>query len=189
MVEHGKTIQMMETKRLLDQQFHFGFRISDFGLLIRHSILRNPQSKGFTLIEVISMMILIGILAVVLIPRMDYTLSGAASVAGAADMIASDIRYAQECAMANRVSKSITFISGQGTYTFPATVPSTRQLDPSGQLPSGTTIGTTLTITFNSLGEPISIPVGTGFVTISISGTGGAKTITVSNYTGKVDIS
>lgn len=154
-----------------------------------HSAFCNPQSKGFTLIEVILIMVIVGILAVTVMPRIDFTLPGATSVYGAAYMVASDIRYVQECAMANRVSKSITFTSGQNSYTFPATAPSTSPLDPSGRLPSGVTIGTTITITFNSLGEPISIPVGTGSVTISVSGVGGTRTITVLNYTGKVNIS
>ncbi len=67
----------------------------------------NPS--GFTLIEVIVVMIIIGILAATVLPRIDFgTTSSTASVAGAANMIASDIRYAQEFAMANRVSKSIS---------------------------------------------------------------------------------
>jgi len=86
--------------------------------------------------------------------------------------------------MANRVSKSVAFVSGQFTYTFPATVPSTSNLDPSGQLPSGVTINSNFTVTFNSLGEPI---VGGGG-SVSITGDGGTKAISVVQYTGKVNI-
>jgi hypothetical protein len=96
-------------------------------------------------------------------------------------MIASDIRYAQEFAMANRVSKSVIFTSGSSVYTFNPT----GNLDPSGQLPSGVTISNNFTITFNSLGEPTT--GGGGFVTVS--GGGQTKTISVVNYTGKVNIS
>ena len=67
-----------------------------------------------TLIEVIVVMIIIGIVAVIVLPKIDFgRTSSRASVDGAANMIASDIRYAQECAMATRVSKTITFSAGR----------------------------------------------------------------------------
>ncbi|MGB9628567.1 MAG: pilus assembly FimT family protein [Thermodesulfobacteriota bacterium] len=142
--------------------------------------------RGVTLIELILVMAIIGILSATVIPKLDFALSSRASVDGAAYMVASDIRYVQECAMANRVSKSVSFVSGQSSYTFPPTVPSTSRFDPSGQLPSGVTIGTTVTFTFNSLGEPTtSVP---GVWSVTISGSGGSKTITVTQYTGKVSI-
>ena len=140
--------------------------------------------RGFTLIEVILIMVIIGILSATVIPRIDFTLPTTASVDGAAYIVASDIRYVQECAMANRVSKSISFTSGNSFYTFPPTTPSTSRLDPSGQL-QGVTIGTTITFTFNSLGEPIA----GGGNSVIVSGGGQTRTITVTNYTGKVTIS
>jgi prepilin-type N-terminal cleavage/methylation domain-containing protein len=150
----------------------------------------NPS--GFTLIEVIVVMIIIGILAATVLPRINFgTTSSTVLVAGAANMIASDIRYTQECAMANRVSKSITFTLNQNFYTFPATVPSTSSFDPSGQLPvvqgvsSVTITSPTYTLQFNSLGEPISIPAATQYVDVTISG---GKTIRIYNFTGKVSI-
>ena len=147
--------------------------------------IRNPQSKGFTLIEVILIMVIIGILAATVVPRIDFTISTTASVDGAAYIVASDIRYAQEWAMANRVSKTVTFATATPTvYTFS---PSS-SLDPSGQLPSGVTISNDFSVTFNSLGEPITTtPPGVWSVTVSAGGQ--SRTITVVNYTGKVDIS
>jgi prepilin-type N-terminal cleavage/methylation domain-containing protein len=145
--------------------------------------------RGFTLIEVIAIMVIVGILAVVLMPKIDFTLSTTASVDGAAYMVASDIRYVQECAMANRVTKRITFTSGQNSYTFPATVPSTSQLDPSGRLPGGITTLDNLTVTFNSLGEPTSIAaVNPYYVDVRVSAGGTPKTIRTWCFTGKVEI-
>jgi prepilin-type N-terminal cleavage/methylation domain-containing protein len=143
-----------------------------------------------TLIEVIVVMIIIGILAAIVLPKIDFGgTSSRASVDGAAYMIASDIRYVQECAMANRVSKSVTFTSGQTFYTFPATVPSTSSLDPSGRLPSGVTILDTLTITFNSLGEPTSIAaVAPYYVDLRVSAGGLTRTTRIWCFTGKVAI-
>jgi MSHA pilin protein MshA len=135
----------------------------------------NPS--GFTLIEVIAAMIVVGILAATLLPRIDFgTTSSRVSADGAVYMIASDIRYAQEFAMANWVSKEIRFTSGSNSYSFFPT----SGLDPTGQLPSGVTTGTTVTFTFNSLGEPTT---SAGW-TVTVPGS--AKTITVTNYTGKV---
>ncbi len=82
----------------------FGIRNSEFCLI--KSAIRIPKSGGMTLIEIIMVMVIIGILAATVLPRIDFgATSSRASVDGAAYMIASDIRYAQEFAMANRVSK------------------------------------------------------------------------------------
>jgi prepilin-type N-terminal cleavage/methylation domain-containing protein len=136
-----------------------------------------------TLIEVIAAIIIIGILAAVALPRFDFTISSRASVDGAAYLIASDIRYAQEWAMANRVSKTVTFTNGSSVYTFN---PASTGMDPSGQL-SGATIGTNVTFTYNSLGEPTTSSPGVWAVTVSAGGV--TRTITVTQYTGKVSIS
>lgn len=162
------------------EQSKFGFRNADFGVLFR-----NPQS-GMTFIEAIAAIIIIGILAAIALPRFNFTTSSRASVDGAAYMIASDIRYAQEWAMANRTSKTVTFTNGSSVYTFS---PVSIGMDPSGQLPSGVGItGTSPSpciVTFNSLGEPIA--GGNGSVTVSSGGQ--SRTITVLQYTGKANIS
>jgi len=144
--------------------------------------LRTPNLKGMTLIEVILVMVIIGILSAVVVTKLDMGMTTSrASVDGAAYMIASDIRYAQEFAMANRVSKTVTFTNGSSVYTFS---PASTGMDPSGRLPSGATIGTTVAFTFNSLGEPTS----GGGSSVTVSGGGQTKTISVVNYTGKVNI-
>jgi prepilin-type N-terminal cleavage/methylation domain-containing protein len=173
---------MMEIQKMVSEKSKFGVRSSEFGVLTPHSAFRNPQSKGFTLIEVILVMVIIGILAATVVPRIDFTLPTTASVDGAAYIVASDIRYAQEFAMANRVSKTVTFSTATPTvYTFSPT----NSLDPSGRLPSGISVSSNFTITFNSLGEPTT----GGGGSVQVSGSGQTRTITVATYTGKVNIS
>jgi prepilin-type N-terminal cleavage/methylation domain-containing protein len=140
----------------------------------------NPY--GVTLVEVITVLAILAILAAVVIPKLGLpTTTSTASVSGAAYMVASDIRYAQEFAMANRVSKSVTFNTSTPTYY---TFSPTSNLDPSGQLPSGVTINNNYTIKFNSLGEPTT----GGGGSVTVTGGGQSRTISVVNYTGKVDI-
>jgi Tfp pilus assembly protein FimT len=134
-----------------------------------------------TLVEVITVLAILAILAAVVIPKLGLpTTTSTVSVDGAAYLVASDIRYAQEFAMANRVSKTVTFTSGSSTYT----ISPTNTLDPSGRLPSGITARDNYTITFNSLGEPTTGGGGSVRVWDGVR----TKTISVLNYTGKVNI-
>jgi len=134
--------------------------------------------KGFTLIEVVAVLIILGVLVAAATTRFIGT--STISVKGAADMIQADIRYAQETAMAEHISKSAIFSNGSSAYTF--SPPS--GMDPSGELPSGVTISNSFTVIFNSLGEPTQ--GGGGYV--SVSADGQSKTISFYNYTGKVSI-
>lgn len=164
------------------RQFNFVMCNAECRVKIPKSELRIPNSKGVTFIELILVLVIIGIFSAILIPRLDLpSTSSRASVDGAAYIVASDIRYAQESAMATRVSRSVIFTSGLSVYTFNPT----SSMDPSGRLPSGVTISNNFTITFNSLGEPIA--GGGGSVTVSDGVQ--TKIISVVNYTGKVNIS
>ena len=133
---------------------------------------------GFTLIEIVTALVIIGVLAVISTTR--FISTSTISVRSAAEMIQADIRYAQEIAMTHHISKSVIFSSGSFTYTFnPAS-----GMDPSGELPSEVTIVNNFTVTFNSLGEPTA----GGGSAVSISAGGQSKIIRVFEYTGRVSV-
>lgn len=75
------------------------------------------MSKGFTLIEIVMVTLLIAILAAVVIPRLGMFTGMQLEVA--AKKVASDIRYAQSAAMTNRTTywHRITFDAGNDSYT------------------------------------------------------------------------
>ena len=66
---------------------------------MRHSI-RLANENGFTMIELIVVMIIVGIMAVTVIPRM--SLLGGFSARGYADQIEAYLRFAQKSALAQR---------------------------------------------------------------------------------------
>lgn len=109
------------------------------------------NNKGFTLIEMISVILVLGIISAVAIPMFD---TGSIDVTLAANTIQSDIKYTQELAMTRDQNVAISFTANDTTYDVPA--------DPNGvypletrQLPQGVAILTpgTTTLTFNGNGE------------------------------------
>ena len=137
--------------------------------------------KGFTLIELIMVMVIAGILAVAVIPHF----SGVSSISldGAAEMIVADIRYAQQLAMAEHRQYNVQFTASTNSYRV--------YNDPGGPVVSidfdeieriqGVTIDADFQEVFNSLGVPTG---GGGSVTLN----GSKKTITITQYTGKVTV-
>ncbi len=129
------------------------------------------KNAGFTLIEALIVVMVIGILAVAIIPRILSTTQFSALLA--AEMAVTDIRATQAAAMFESASKTITF-NGDSTYTADGITKT---------LPGGATAGSYI-ITFNSFGEPTT---GTG--TFSINSGADSKYITISSLTGKATIS
>lgn len=128
------------------------------------------MAKGFNVIELIIVMVIIGILAVTVIPRMVD--QAPISSREAAEMVAADIRHTQELALSGIASQSLIFVAGSNTYTAG---------NRSVTLPAGVVIGTSTTITFDRHGVPSAQP------TFSIQ-VGGA-TVSVTPQTGRVVVS
>ena len=133
------------------------------------------DSRGFTIVEIIMVVVLIGILAVSVVPKFMDT--SAISLQGGAAMVRADIRYTQELAMSTHAPKTITFTTNDTYYTV---------VSQTMNLPSRVSISSGATFTFNSLGEPTA----GGGSSVQITTVGGStKTITVESYTGRVSSS
>ncbi|MCG6945327.1 MAG: prepilin-type N-terminal cleavage/methylation domain-containing protein [Deltaproteobacteria bacterium] len=132
------------------------------------------DSRGFTLVELIMVVVLIGILAVSVVPKLVDT--SAISLQGGAAMVVADIRYTQELAMGTHTPKTITFVTNDTFYTVNSQTMN---------LPSRVSISSGATFTFNSLGEPTT----GGGSSVEIQAGSSTKTITVESYTGRVSSS
>lgn len=153
--------------------------------------MRCLKEEGFTLIELIMAIVILGITTALIIPRL--TNVGGANVGVVARQIQSHIRYAQEIAMSKYKAKGITFTPGQRDYSFspaddPTDPPATQRRIPSNSrvsIDSTSNGANPVTFTFNSLGEPTSVAGSS--VTLRSSG-GETRTITIQARTGRVII-
>jgi prepilin-type N-terminal cleavage/methylation domain-containing protein len=149
-------------------------KIGGMRVLAQNSFRIVPDSRGFTLVELIMVVVLIGILAVSVVPK--FVDTSGFSLAGGAAMAAADIRYTQELAMGTHSSKTIVFTTSKTYYTVDSQTVN---------LPSKVSISSGATFTFNSLGEPTT----GGGSTVTLSAGAETKTITVESYTGRVSSS
>lgn len=137
--------------------------------------------KGFTLIEMISVILVLGVISAVAIPAFDR---GGVSATLSANTVQTDIQYIQELAMTRNKTISITFNASTDNYVI--------TLDPGGvypaetrDLPQGTTIQTGGTVTFNKYGERAS---GSDTSIVLESG-GSTATVTIDQFTGRATVS
>ncbi|MCH8156684.1 MAG: prepilin-type N-terminal cleavage/methylation domain-containing protein [Nitrospinae bacterium] len=151
---------------------------------------RVRRDQGFTLIEIISVILIVGVMVAVAVPMFD---TSGISVAEAASIIKSDIRFVQELALSRNPDTEgevgITFAVGQTSYSI---------IDPQGifttttrDLPDGVSITTAPAttgnvISFNKFGEP---EFTSATVTIEVGSSGQTKSIVIQKYTGTITIS
>ena len=131
----------------------------------------NSRNPGFTFVELIIVILLVGIMSVLVLPK--FSSQNKTSAFLAADMAAADIRAVQHAAMYGGCSRSIIF--GGNSYTAYGLTPEDRSL------PGGATADP-YSIIFNSLGEPDQ---GGSF---DIDCGADSRTLNVEALTGKVTI-
>ena len=137
------------------------------------------NNKGFTLIEMVSVILVLGIISAVAIPMFDQSTINATLVA---NTVQTDIQYTQELAMTRNQNIAISFGAGATSYNLPT--------DPGGvwsadtrELPQGVTIQNAVSITFNKHGE-----IGSGGAVVNLNAGGTPITVTVAGYTGRVTV-
>lgn len=139
--------------------------------------------RGFTLAELVVVILILGILAVVAVPRLATTSDF--EVQGTFDQVLSTVRYAQKAAVASRSTVRVTFSANAvsvcydsggacgAAVTDPATGGALQSAGSSTVSLSGTTF------TYDGLGRP-----STGPLTVSVAGGGFTRTFTVEAETG-----
>lgn len=158
---HVEAIKQEAEHRLGAQVWLFGLRAGV------------SMQRGFTLIELVTVMIIVGILAVAVVPRFFGT--NIFQSRGFADQVQASLRYAQKEAIAQRSNVCVTLAASTITLTIAnasgAAVPCTVNLPfPSGgnsiTAPSGVTLSSSPSATFNfdALGRTATAQ------TISVSG-------------------
>ena len=143
---------------------------------------KNQPVRGFTLIELIMVIVILGVLAVVAVPRIFS--SNDFYARGFHDETMALLRYAQKTAIAQRRTVCVAFASGSVTLTMaanPATVDCATVATLTGPNGSPTVTGASFSGTpsnfnFNGLGQPMDTS-GEPVVTQTIQITGAADVI------------
>jgi len=166
------------------------------------------MNRGFTLVELVVVLMLVGILAIIALPR---TSQNTMELSSQAEQVASDVRYAQSLSMTRGAA-----LGGQGRYCifFTATGYQLRHNNNNYATPcttavahpatgssaaivlSGSTAVATANVTnatgnyveFDTKGQPTSFQAPAVNATITLTATGGPRTVVISPVTGKVNV-
>ena len=175
---------------------------------VTRSEIRNPKSRGFTIIELVMVIILIGILAAYAAPKLAYISSMKSSAF--TGKLRADIQYAQNLAM-TRGQRSRVDFSVANQYTVQSSTTSTCSGFPTATDPAtggaylvaintGNYAGVTITpsmncLEYNSLGKPfncaglgnVCAAVASGLTVTVNANAAAVGAITVSSQTGAVN--
>ena len=148
------------------------------------------RPSGFTLIELVTIMLIIGIMAVVVLPRFDL-LKGFNEV-GYRDKVKATLEYARKAAVAQRRHVRVS-VAGNGLSLdianadpdngFPAAFPRTLTL-PGSTNNTGTLTSSVNPLVFDALGRPLN--AAGSAITVAATYTASGNTITVEAETGYV---
>jgi MSHA pilin protein MshC len=152
---------------------------------------RRGLSRGFTLIELILVLVLVGVLAIFVAPRLSNSDFYAR---GFHDETLAFLRYAQKSAIAQRRTVCVTFTSGTAALTIAAaagstTCPGSALVGPKGESPAAITARSGITYLaapsafyFDALGQPSASQT----LQVANAGTGIGVSIIVEAGTGYV---
>ncbi|CCK78877.1 GspH/FimT family pseudopilin [Desulfobacula toluolica] len=143
------------------------------------------NSNGFTIIEIISVLIIIGILSAVIVPKM--TATGVYDVISETQILKTHLRYAQSRAMSYNEPWGISMTAGSYTLqknNITASVNFPNETSPTHFFSNGVGISSgNQVVSFDDLGSP-----GDSTISFTLSHQGShARTITITRKTGFID--
>lgn len=158
-----------------------------------HQFLRRPYQRGFTLVEIVAVLILLGFLAFGILSFASDTRTG---LTAETNRVKSHLRYAQIRAQADIYEWRLVFTDNQtyqigpvvnpGAGFTPQNIPGTSETQRT--LDHGVTVAANTTIRFDSWGRPLTdagIPRGTS-QTMTLSDGEGAQDILITAQTGLI---
>ena len=156
--------------------------------------------RGFTIAELVIVMVIVGVLSAVAVPRLFDQNEFAAR--GGRDFLASGLRYAQKSAIALRRNVCVG-VAGSTVSATIAAAPGSDQpcaagaallhpannlsyADPANALPGGATVSAPASVVFDGLGRPLAAPAAPLAATLTIAVTGYAVPVTIEPESGLV---